>query len=270
MVMCRRFKYLIIVLFLILSVQLSGQIIPGVVASSVQSAPNTLLTNILAYWKYNESSGTNLNDEVSTHDQTAQTGTTTGATGKLSYGVDFTTSTCDTYMPNFNISGDKLTISVWFKLDILPSTAGRDYCIVSSNHGTAPYYAFNISIKQTTNYISFKINNTTPTTYTAVTANSVVTTGTWYNLVCICRGTGQTMKIYLNNSDITNTSDTFTGTIFQNSASGWSWGNTWYDGDGTNGVDGIMDEIGVWDKAVTTTEISTLWNGGTGKSHPFN
>lgn len=45
MVMCRRYKYLVIVLFLILSVQLSGQVIPGVVASSRQVSNPELITN---------------------------------------------------------------------------------------------------------------------------------------------------------------------------------------------------------------------------------
>ena len=84
-------KFLIGLLFLI-PVNIFGQIlIPGVIASSISSEPSSLLTDILAYWKYDEDSGTNLNDEVSTHDGTAQTGSTTGVDAKIDDGVEITT-----------------------------------------------------------------------------------------------------------------------------------------------------------------------------------
>jgi hypothetical protein len=263
-------KKLLTAIFLIFSITATAQVmLPGVVASSVATSGSSLLTDILAYWKYDEDSGTNLNDEVSTHDGTAQTGSTTGIDAKIDDGVEITTSTGDIYVPNFNISGDQLSISCWFKLDVLPSTAATDYVILNANHSVSPYFAFEIIIKQTTDYIAFKVTNTTPTTYNAQTANSVITTGTWYHLVCVLQGAGLTMQIHLNNSNVTNTSDAWSGTIFQNNA-GWSIGNSWYDGDGTLGVDGILDEIGIWDKKLSTAEISELWNGGAGNSHPFN
>lgn len=267
-------KLLIGLLFLIstttfVSTTTFGQLIPGVVASSVSSGPSSLLTDIVAYWKYDEPSGTNLNDEVGTNDETAQTGVTVGATGKLSYGCDFTTTAADIYNPTIALTGSEVTFSIWFKLDVLPSVAGRDYCLFHSNHSASPYYAFSINIKQTTDYINFIAYNTVPTSYTATTANSVVTTGTWYNLICIVPGTGSAMKIYLNNSDVTSNSVTFSGTFYQNAA-GWSIGNTWYDGDGTNAPDGILDEFGVWHKPLTTLEISSIWNSGNGRSYPFN
>jgi hypothetical protein len=33
---------------------------------------------------------------------------------------------------------------------------------------------------------------------------------------------------------------------------------------------GLIDEIGFWNKALTPTEVSTLYNLGVGKSYPFN
>jgi hypothetical protein len=33
--------------------------------------------------------------------------------------------------------------------------------------------------------------------------------------------------------------------------------------DGEN-FDGVIDEIGIWDRALTASEVSTLYNGGVG------
>lgn len=261
-------KFLIGILLLITTC-LSGQIIPGVIASSIQGeGESTLNTGIVAYWKLDEDSGTTLDDAVGTKNGTAQTGVTVGVTGKIDDAVEFTSTTADVYIPQTLLSGDKVTFSMWFYLDQLPSTAGRNFTLLHLNHGVSPYYTARIALAQTTNYIYFRVVNTSETGYYAQTDNSVFSATTWYNLVCVCNGSGELVKIYLNGSDVSTTEQTFSGTFFQNNAD-WSLGNTWYDGDGTEGIDGKIDEFGMWSRALTTDEITELYNSGSGKTYPF-
>jgi len=37
----------------------------------------------------------------------------------------------------------------------------------------------------------------------------------------------------------------------------------------TNYIDAVVDEVGVWNRILTPTEITALWNGGAGTTYPF-
>jgi hypothetical protein len=43
-----------------------------------------------------------------------------------------------------------------------------------------------------------------------------------------------------------------------------------YDNSNTQWSNGSLDEIGIWNRALTTGEISTLYNSGSGKGYPFS
>lgn len=84
-------------------------------------------------------------------------------------------------------------------------------------------------------------------------------TGTWYHIVCVADGASS--KLYINGSVAALGTDTFTGTSFGTSSVTWTIGNY---NTNTLGMIGTMDEIGFWTRALSSDDVTALYNGGTG------
>jgi hypothetical protein len=83
---------------------------------------------------------------------------------------------------------------------------------------------------------------------------------TWYHLVAVRDGTN--ISFYVNGSYITTAQQT---NPFENQfiAMGGQ-----YNGD--EPLNGRIDEVGFWNRALTGAEITSLYNAGAGKTYPFN
>ena len=96
-------------------------------------------------------------------------------------------------------------------------------------------------------------------------ANAISTTelndNTWYHLVATWDKNANTAKLYVNGN-------------LEATASVPAWGavtSDFYWGSGFNGygVNGSIDEIGVWNRALSPTNVTSLFNSGTGRTYPF-
>jgi len=262
-------KLLIILLLLYFPFILIGQMmIPGIIGSSSGGETSTLLNNLVAYWNFDESSGTFV-DEVNSN---VATGVSIiyNASGKLSRCVEYDATTDYIIVPNsvtYLPTNDKYSISAWFYIDVLPSTAERYYVILRMYNST---YSSSIlvQLKYDTDYIAFTICNSSGTSYDTETASNSITTGAWYHLVCVNVGNGSPSLIYLNGSDATYYhSATYTGANILVPDGTMRIGNS--STVGTIAIDGRIDEIALWDRNLTSSEITELYNSGTGKTYPF-
>jgi hypothetical protein len=115
----------------------------------------------------------------------------------------------------------------------------------------------------------FISKNTADVSY-QVTNSGVLTDSTWYHIAVVQRGNNDTLYMYVNTVRYTLPSAAqgiFHGTVggtddalrFGNSGAGAAW----Y-------MDGVLDEIGIWKRELTRAEVGQLYNGGLGKTHPFN
>lgn len=88
--------------------------------------------------------------------------------------------------------------------------------------------------------------------------------GTWYFLC----GTwdGSTMEVYVNG--VSQGTKALSGSI-NTGAYPLYIGNNNISGDQPSGQAKYVDEIGIWSRALTSTEISQLYNSGAGLSYPF-
>lgn len=93
--------------------------------------------------------------------------------------------------------------------------------------------------------------------YSAAGATTL-SAGTFYHLAYVRSGTGWTL--YLNgSSELTGTVTTETG----NNA-------IFYTGVGFNNYfDGVIDEVGTWSRALSSGEVSALYNSGNGAAYPY-
>jgi len=88
-------------------------------------------------------------------------------------------------------------------------------------------------------------------------------TGTWYYVVCAFDVDTTNAVIYVNGSSI--------GT--QTGGAAPLDGGTFYCGTRSGGdagfMDGLLDECGLWNKTLTSDEVTSLYNSGNGLAYPF-
>jgi hypothetical protein len=96
-----------------------------------------------------------------------------------------------------------------------------------------------------------------------VISNQTLTVGTWYHLAVTISGT--TVTAYLNGASLGTTTSSGNGT----GASGNETRlGSWIANSDYSSV--YMDEVGIWSRALTSAEITQIYNGGTGFTYPFN
>ncbi len=98
----------------------------------------------------------------------------------------------------------------------------------------------------------------------AETNNSVVTAGTWYNVILEVNGTSTYPKIYLNGTDITTYHPAnFSGTL-STFSSDLYFGNE--DAGVNAATEGYIDAVFIWNRVLTSGEKTTLQT----YTYPFN
>jgi hypothetical protein len=238
---------------------------------SIEGEESTLLTDLNGYWKLDESSGATVTDATGTQNGTRTAGVLVSDTiaAKLGYANRFNARNDVieiSYNTNISPKGTAFSVSMWFKLDTLPSVLGRNNYIFQQNNTASPFGPHYIGVASATNKIFFYTTNTGGTVYSVVSAGAL-SVGVWYNLVAINRGNGQTLQLYLNGSDVSAAAGTFTGTVFEGLYV-TAFGNGYYGN--TEYFSGTLDSFGIWDKALSAGEVAVLYNSGIGKTYPFN
>ena len=213
---------------------------------------STLLSNLVAYWKLDEASGT-IVDSVNGHNSTAVSGTYR-ASGKINTCMGFNGSQYITLAdsPDWTIAvNDNITMSAWINLNsqtqniynnILGDASGPQFYL--KNTFELGYYEGDIGV---TSAIS---------TYN----NSV-----WYMVTMTKEVIGSiiTVKFYRNGAFLSSSTSLV--------GDGHNPPTIYIGGDiASENINGKIDELGYWRRALTASEITALYNSGTGKSYPFD
>lgn len=231
---------------------------------------NSLLNDLLGYWKLEETSGT-LYDELGNVNMTSYSSPTYHVTGKLGYAMDFSPSatTCirnsGSEIYGLNPNGDEYTIQVWAYLASLPSVVGRTCTMVRSSLDASPWENIVVRI-DTTNKPTMRFTGTSDNNYCFYPYT--VTASAWHHYVFIVRGAGTYPIIYVDNNGETG-STLQNGDIYDVSGStaGFNIGNAY--GGASISFNGVIDEVAIWRRALTPDEVATLYNSGTGLTYPF-
>ncbi len=222
-----------------------------------------LRDSIISVWEFNETSGNYFSDVVNDYNGTGYS-TTPNQAGKLGVAVktNYKGAVVVPYNAGLALTGDRLSISVWFKLDTLPSVTGTSESLVTfwdnTYHITHRVYVF------TDNKLWGMTTNTTETEYFVASA-ATVSTGTWYLGVFVVEGTGRTLKIYLNN--VVTAGNAFSGSLHAidgnvtigNQQNGY-----------TQNVRGVIDQVGYWYQRLSIADVVLLYYAGSGRAYPFN
>lgn len=205
---------------------------------------DALTSNLISYWKMDESSG----DMIDSHG--SNDGTITGAVqnvaGKINTAYNFTDDKVVTGTGP-EATGD-WSASLWAQLDIINAL---NYPL-SFNDGS-----FSNGIYFTSTNVNFYDGASSLTTTQAIEI------GKWYFVVLTKTGATYTLYIGPEDGAITSNSGSFNDVDVTDVV----LGNR---GDASWPYYGLIDEVGFWDRELTSSEVSDLFNSGSGFEYPFS
>jgi len=200
----------------------------------------------IMYWDFNEGSGTNLEDITGNgHDGTLYGGLSGNWTsdGILGNALNFTADD-NNYVNYTSPFVQNWTISFWVKLNVV----GIEHTVWSRGTTLDHYIGFD----DIADRISIEFNNTADVfTTTDIDAN------VWMHFVITMyeNGSGDIYK----NGSLIEAHDFGTGSGITDDT--WEFGRYVSD---RNALDGILDEIGIWNRTLTLSEVGELYNSGSG------
>jgi len=211
-----------------------------------------LLSGLLAYWKLDttgwlDSSG---NGKTLTNNNGVALGT-----GKINGDAVFDATAFNSLTANISI-GSSYTISAWIKIPASGFDGGT--CAIgssSNNNSPAIVTAYDVT------YFFYGSNEDQDCN--PATSVSPLDLNTWYHIVGTSDAGSSTCKWYLNATLISE--DSFSNLIGTDEIQIGA-----YNARSLPTFSGEVDEGGVWNRALTGAEITSLYNSGSGKTYPFN
>ncbi len=221
-----------------------------------------LTTNLVSYYKLDGNS----NDAVSTNNGTDTDITYSASYGKINQGALFNGSTSKITVPNLGIGGSTArSVSFWVKRGA--STTIRTL-----------YYNGGSTAVDLDHFIIHCSGNSTGDIYVGFgnddyyTVGGVIDNTAFYNVTVIFDGgtpSTSTVHVYVNDVSESLTKVGGATGVAATTDANYSFGYDILDTGNTRHFDGDMDEIGVWSRALTSTEVAQLYNGGAGLQYPF-
>lgn len=219
-----------------------------------------LTDSLVAYYKTDESSG-NAADSVGGVTLT-NNNTVTYGTGKILNGADFGSSNTTKYLSAANALGlttGAFSVGFWVKVNTAPSNSTETIIAWTTSTGNL---RIKVEYLDSAGTKTLRFNRSKPTVADqAINYNTTLTVGTWYYVVMTYDTT--TEIGYLNASNVASGAASGTGAGQSNAI------NIGRNDNASNYSSVMVDEVGFWSRALTGTEITELYNGGSGFSYPF-
>jgi hypothetical protein len=209
--------------------------------------------NLLAYWTFEETAGSDRADSSGNSNTLAETGNTVAAsTGKISNAAKLGDGSPLGYLSTtgFATRAGDWTVAGWFNPRIGTGSGQQrlisrdDDFYIDWRFDSERFYA---AVKQSSGW------------------NAVTTTGTgdvWHHVVVDHDATSNLLRIHVDG--VLGSFSTVTGTnsiTSDNITIGAAWAFETFDRS--------VDELGIWSRVLTDAEIAFLYNGGTGVTYPF-
>jgi hypothetical protein len=227
-----------------------------------------LTTNLVAYWKLDGNS----NDAVGSKNGSDTSITYGSGNGIIGQGAGF--SSASSSKITFGNGGlgalvsgaGQVTASLWFKASSRPTAGNRK--VFSSIVVTTNNQGMLFGLKDT-NTVEVGGRSNGSDAFQSVTYTDGTGTGSWVHVVGIWDFGSAKVYLYYNGSLVVN------GTAVT-----WSQGSFGYAGNSSipdafgeqnssSFYDGALDEVGLWTRALTGSEVTQLYNGGAGLQYPF-
>jgi hypothetical protein len=169
--------------------------------------------------------------------------------------------------PEF-VSDSKFSISMWFKFSSAPSGTDNRMFNFRSSGGLSRLYVLFDTVEDA--FLLWAKPSTPIGDEYTISTTGQSNVGSWTHLVATCGGVGGYLKLYINGTDVTNRVFQLVSAI--DSSIGLSTdclGNAGDTGGDTSSWAGSIDATAMWNKELTQTEVTELYNSGTGKEYPY-
>jgi len=224
-----------------------------------------LSENLISVWEFDETSGTTANDSHGSNDGVIGVNTDF-VTGKVNGAFELRGAGANVIVDNPTMSfTNAMTINTWVNFNYESSQQHViDLITEDETGGDSARLAIYTPSQDNTGFFAFMTIGNNSTTSGNVNSNLSVSTNTWHMVTCVLDPLQTYPQIYVNGVDATDTtgrvaftgSGTYTvyqitmGEVYQQTIS-----------------DCILDQVAVWDRALTSTEISALYNSGNGLAY---
>lgn len=217
----------------------------------------SLSPNVVSYWKLED-----VNDTVGGNTLTNNNTISFATAGKIDNGA--TLNGTSQYLsladnPSVSFTGD-MTWSMWIK----PTTTDRPLLVKGTGTTNQSYGFFMDDASKGIEVFFSRLGNNITNTSGGV-IGSGFTTGSWQHLVIVYNASAATVEVFRNGASIgslgSQVTSIYDGTAQLNiGANGTT--NAWFAG--------MMDEVCCWARALSTDDITALYNAGNGFQYPFN
>ncbi|MCK5017430.1 MAG: LamG domain-containing protein [Candidatus Peribacteraceae bacterium] len=222
------------------------------------ATPSTLLDNLVAYWKLDEASGTVYDETTNDYDGTPINSPTQGVTGIVNDAVSFEVD--DSEWIDFGTSfwdpgTSDFTVSAWFNVADSNLSQG-----VTGNWGTDPFWY----IRTASGDVLVSVDYGATTVESKINGREI-TNNTWHLIILTLDRDGNQI-LYVDN--VLKDTDDISAQSAVNIANanthaiGGVGNNTGFGADNLN--DGIIDQVCVWSRVITSDERAELYNSGSG------
>lgn len=216
-----------------------------------------LTDNLISYWALDEASGTRVDSHGS--NDLADNNTVGSGTGKISNAASFVRANAESLSiaDNTDLStGDiDFSISLW----INPS-ASTSYPAILTKDDNGSQREYGFYIEASTQKVSFFVFSSGGT-FAAAEWASALSTGTWYHVVGYHDSVNNVIGIAVNAGTPVTTAHSI------GVRDGTAAFHIGIRGDGNEGYDGLIDEVGFWKKVLSSQERTDLYNGGSGLAY---
>lgn len=223
-----------------------------------------LTDNLQGYWELEEASSTRLDSTANNNDLTEHgTGGVGQGTGIIDNCADFEKDDgdyldiSDGAQTGLDMTGD-FTISMWVKSETQPATSNQNALITkedqSGNNGYSIFYHDTLGVRTCVSNSGNECKS-----FSGVD----LTNGTFFHLVFRFTDSSKEHSLWVDGVEETTQTGTKTP---PDTANAFVLGA---DVMGGTNHDGLIDEVGIWDRALTDAEIADLYNGGAGLAYPL-
>lgn len=226
-----------------------------------------LTDNLVSYWKLDETSGTR-NDSHGTNHLT-DNNTVLYGTGKQGNCADFERTNSE-YLSIADASQTGLEMttafstSLWMNMESSAPVDNNMGLMSKTGRVSGGWMLGYRNYPSGNDNIYLEVWNGGSVTY-AYTGDLNLSTATWYHIVTTF--SSGTFKLYINGVDTTWTKVGSDTTATDGNAV-FNLGKL--STDGASCFDGLLDEVGIWSRALSSTEVADLYNSGSGLAYPFS
>lgn len=216
-----------------------------------------LSDNLTSYWKFDEASG-NASDSTANAYTLTNQNSTAYTTGKLNNGISLVAASSKYFSRTNQYNAAAGSVSFWVKLTTNASVKGSENSFVcwDNNSGSQGVY---ITQAQASNKITYGFG----AGGVQLTGTTALVISTWYHIVAVWDATSTIL--YVNGvADVTGAAVTYANgntTIYVGTDS--SGGQTRF-------CNGVIDELGIWSRKLTSTEVTSLYNSGNAFGYPWD